>query len=111
MRALLQLVCICLLMASQQGALTHRVWHLQDVLHEHAAAHDREHEHDDDGDAPQSALCEFHYAAGTVLGALDCAPIVLFLPTRPAQSLPARLVSRFAADAPPATSRGPPALF
>jgi len=105
MRSLLQLTCILLLLVVQQGALTHQIWHLQDVVG-HVAAHD--HEHDQGGDAPQTALCEFHLAASTVLGALDCGAIVLVLSVPPAERASEPLFSQRVAEPPVATSRGPP---
>lgn len=111
MRGLMQLGCILLLLIAQQGALMHRVWHLHDVLHGHAAANDAAQGHDQDGDDPQSGLCQLHFAAGTVLGALDCAAIVLALSAPRPERAPEFLFSQLAPDVPVATSRGPPVFL
>jgi hypothetical protein len=68
-RPLLQLACIFSLLAAQQTALTHSVWHLRDYLPAHAH-HDHSgaaHEHDDDeSPSSQAELCIFHAALGSV---------------------------------------------
>ena len=67
-RAVLQFLCVLLLLFAQQGALIHSAWHLHDYLpaHEH---HDRAGAAHDDGDeipSSQAELCIFHAAFGSL---------------------------------------------
>ena len=83
------------LLAAQQAALAHQVWHLGKQ----------------DSQPAQGQLCEQHQALATVAGALDCATLdATFVATRDA---PLSFIPRADAPAPrlaPA-SRGPPKLL
>lgn len=105
---------ICLLLAGQQIALVHSVWHLRDYLPAHGqhgysvAAQS----HQDDGRPSESRLCVFHCAMGSLLAG-DCSvpPVV---PTTIADShWPATLgaVGRYAQAATTPPSRAPPVLL
>ena len=91
-RRVARLLIALALLAAQQAALAHQVWHLGNQ----------------DSQPAQSQLCEQHHALATVAGALDCAlPDAPFVAMRDA---PLAVVARAAAPAPriaPA-SRGPP---
>jgi hypothetical protein len=83
------------LLAAQQAAVAHQIWHLGKQ----------------DSQPAQSQLCEQHQALATVAGALDCATLdATFVATRDA---PLAFIPRADASAPrlaPA-SRGPPKLL
>ena len=69
-RAVFQFLLVFLLLAGQQGALVHSVWHLNDHLASHGLQ-DRAgtaNEHPEDGPSPQSRLCDLHSIFGTLLG-------------------------------------------
>ena len=93
-RAARFLIAVALL-AAQQAALAHQIWHLGKQ----------------DSQPAQSQLCEQHQALATVAGALDCATFdATFLATRDA---PPPIIPRADVPAPrlaPA-SRGPPNLL
>lgn len=105
MRALMQLVCIGLLLAAQQGALTHQVLHLQDHL-------PVEHRQNDDAkQAAHSALCDLHGAFAEVLGAVGSALPPLRLAANDAEHDVG--LSASASPVTPVTpaARGPPVLL
>jgi hypothetical protein len=83
---------VAALLAAQQAALVHPLRHV--------------------GAAPeQSPLCLQHDALGTVLGAIDCAPVVL-AEEAPATAVIAAVVPSARVGAPlQPSSRGPPALL
>ncbi len=71
-RVLLQLICISLLLVSQQAALTHAVWHATERLHGHGVAGGAHDSHDaghHDADTAR-ALCSLDMVYGEVLGAI-----------------------------------------
>lgn len=91
-RRLLGAFLAAALLAAQQAALEHPLWHV-------AAAPE------------QSPLCEQHDALGTVAGAIDCAAPA-FAAEAPATAVIAALVPAARAGAPLApSSRGPPTLL
>ena len=93
-RAARFLIAVALL-AAQQAALAHQVWHLGKQ----------------DSQPAQSQLCEQHHALATVAGVLDCAlPDATFVAMRAA---PLPVVASAGAPAPRVapTSRGPPELL
>jgi len=95
LRRAARLVLAVALLAAQQAALAHQIWHLGKQ----------------DSQPAQSQLCEQHQALATVAGALDCAALdATFVATRDA------LLAFIApADAPAPrvapVSRGPPQLL
>ena len=93
-RAARLLIAVALL-AAQQAALGHQIWHLGKQ----------------DSQPAQGQLCEQHEALATVAGALDCATLdATFVATRDA---PLPFIAQRDAPAPrlaPA-SRGPPQLL
>lgn len=108
-RTLIQLICIGLLLFSQQAALAHGVWHAAERLHGHDH---RAHTHDDDHDAAESAraLCSLDVAYGEVLGAI-CGHGACGAAVAPASDHVAWPVhSRVALEPIRAVSRGPPAF-
>ena len=94
-RAVRLLIAVALL-AAQQAALGHQIWHLAKQ---------------DSQPAQKNQLCEQHHALATVAGALDCATLdATFVATREA---PLPFIAWPDAPAPrlaPA-SRGPPKLL
>jgi len=93
-RAARLLVAVALL-AAQQAALGHQIWHL--------GKHDSQ--------PAQKQLCEQHAALATVAGALDCTPSGPVLAA--ADDVPLPFVASRAAAAPGLVpcSRGPPTLL
>lgn len=91
-RRILGALLVAVLLAAQQAALEHPLWHV-------AAAPE------------QSPLCAQHDALGTVLGAIDCAPAV-FTEEAPLTAAIAAVVPSARAGAPlEPSSRGPPSLL
>jgi hypothetical protein len=113
-RCLLQLACICLLLAAQQAALTHSIWHLRDFLpaHEHQEQAGTAHDHDDDETpSSQAELCAFHAALGTLFAGAWAAQVVI-APTGHSDSFfSSPSVWRFAQSAVTPPSRAPPVLL
>ena len=72
-RAALSFLFVLLLLAGQQGALVHSVWHLKN----HPASHGQQdragapQDQQNDGQSPQSRLCNLHSALGNLLAG-DC---------------------------------------
>jgi len=91
-RRILGALLVVVLLAAQQAALEHPLWHV--------------------GTADeQSPLCAQHDALGTVLGAIDCAAVV-FTEEAPAAAAVAAVVPSARAGAPlEPSSRGPPTLL
>lgn len=104
-RALLQIMLAVTLLAAQQLALAHGVWHIQDRLPAGSQLHDT------DKHNAQFGACDFHNAFTEVLGAVNSVasmPVVaLNLAER---ALEFALPSAHALLIVPA-SRGPPALL
>lgn len=107
-RAARALIAIALL-AAQQAALGHQIWHLgagaAQAAAGSAAGGDR------GAPAPQERLCDLHASLGAVLGVLDC--VAARVPATAADDIAFRFAELPAAAAPgprPA-SRGPPALL
>jgi hypothetical protein len=91
-KRILGALLVAVLLAAQQAALEHPLWHL-------AAAGEK---------AP---LCAQHDALGTVAGAIDCA-IVHFTAQAPATPAIAAVIVSARAGAPlQPSSRGPPSLL
>lgn len=116
-RAFLPYLCVFLLLAAQQGAIVHAVWHsldshlaLSDVNH---AFHDSEgtHQRDTQSQSGQASLCPFDMAFSQVLGGTHavCAPLA-FVPAvvERIHELTAPLLY---AEAISPKSRGPPILL
>jgi len=91
-RRLLGAIFVAVLLAAQQAALGHPLWH--------AAA-----------TPEQSPLCEQHDALGTVLGAIDCAPAVFTQESPVAAAIAAPVPSARAGAPLQPSSRGPPTLL
>jgi len=91
-RRILGAVLVALLLAAQQAALEHPLWHV-------AAAPE------------QSPLCAQHDALGTVLGAVDCAATGFTEEAPVAAAIAAVLPSARAGAPLQPSSRGPPALL
>lgn len=91
-RRILGALLVAVLLAAQQAALEHPLAHV--------GAADK-----------QSPLCLQHDALGTVLGAIDCAPVD-FAEETPDSAVIAAVVPSARAGAPlQPSSRGPPALL
>jgi hypothetical protein len=91
-RRILGALLVAVLLAAQQAALEHPLWHL--------------------GTAdPQSPLCEQHDTLGKVLGGIDCA-VPDFTTEAPAATAFASIVPSARAGAPlEPSSRGPPSFL
>ena len=71
-RSLLHFAGALLLLIAQQGALTHSIWHLgRQATAEHVAVDGEFHSSDRPDRAPQSKLCDLHFALGSLLAG-DC---------------------------------------
>jgi len=91
-RRILGAFLVAVLLAAQQAALEHPLWHL--------------------GTADeQSPLCEQHDALGKLLGAIDCAVPVLAMQAPVATAVAAVLPSARAGAPLEPSSRGPPTLL
>jgi hypothetical protein len=111
-RVVFQLLFAFLLLAGQQVALVHSVWHLgkhgpvQRIDSPAAAQH-----HTTDGRSSQSRLCDLHSALGTLLAG-DCGSLPAIVAIITSQDLAAYAVAWRAVE--PATtppSRAPPVLL
>jgi len=92
-RAARLLIAVALL-AAQQAALGHQIWHLGQQ----------------DSQPAQNQLCEQHVALATVAGALDCAPSGAVIAAADDVPLPFAASPAAAASGLVPTSRGPPTL-
>jgi hypothetical protein len=92
LRRILGAVLVAVLLAAQQAALEHSLWHV--------GAADQ-----------QSPLCEQHDALGTLLGAIDCAPAVLTEEAPLAAAIAAVVPAARAGTPLQPSSRDPPALL
>ena len=101
----MRLVCILLLLAAQQGALTHQVWHLRDHLSVKLQ------QPDEGKRATHSALCDYHASLAEVLGALGSAAPPLRLAANDAEHRIGLAVSGFPATQVTPAARGPPVLL
>lgn len=112
-RALWQFAWIFLLLAAQQGALTHSVWHLNDHLpahQQHQSAVDAN-DHEGGGQSSESRLCDLHFALGALFAggcASQSAVIVADLAHGFAASSGASYVARTPVSF---RSRAPPVLL
>src|SRR5687768_4936243 len=105
MRAFMQLVCIGLLIAAQQGALTHQAGHLRDRLSLQFQ------QHDDGKKATHSALCDYHGAFAEVLGAVASPAGPLPLAAYDAEHRAGLSPCVLAVTQVTPTARGPPVLL
>jgi hypothetical protein len=112
-RAIFLFSCIFLLLAGQQVALVHSVWHLgthAPVQHRHDAARAAQ-DHQGDGKSSQSRLCDLHSALGTLLAG-DCGSPAAVIADTASHHVPtyaaARRVAQLATTPP---SRAPPVLL
>jgi hypothetical protein len=105
MRALMQLVCVVLLLAAQQGALTHQVRHLPDHLSVKLQ------QRDDGKRAVHTALCDYHGAFAEVLGAIGSTAPALRLAANDAERDIGAAVSVSPVTSVTPAARGPPVLL
>ena len=105
LRALMQLVCIGLLIAAQQGALMHQAGHLRDRLSLQFQ------QHDEDKKAAHSALCDYHGAFAEVLGAIASPAGPLPLAAYDAEHRAGLCPSVLPVAQVTPTARGPPVLL
>jgi len=112
-RAVFQFLLVFLLLAGQQGALVHSVWHLNDHLASHGlqdqagAAHDPQ----NGGQSSQSELCNLHSAFGNLL-ASDCGGQPAAVTATASHSLATYTAAwRVAQPAATPPSRAPPVLL
>ena len=112
-RAVLQFLLVFLLLAGQQGALVHSVWHLNDYLASHGLQDQAGAAHDQQGDdsSSQSRLCDLHSALGNLLGG-NCGGQITIAATDIPNSLATHVaVWRAAQPATTPPSRAPPVLL
>jgi len=103
LRHLLGTLLAAALLAAQQLALEHAIWHAGAAQ---ASASDAK-----KPEPARNPLCSQHDALGAVLGAIGCAPVV-FLEEAPVAAVVAAVVPSARAGAPlQPSSRGPPALL
>ena len=104
-RALFQLMLAALLLAAQQVALTHEVWHLKDRLP------DQSQQRADGQQTTQSDWCPFHASFADVLGGLgsNAAPLAVNTDASTLCSYP--LPASFSGDLIVPASRGPPSFL
>jgi hypothetical protein len=103
--ALLRWLLVAALLAAQQAAFSHQIWHLgraAAALGPDSAA--------DHQQPAKSTLCEFHDSLGTVLGALSCALPNLASERSPEPGFAATPVRAPCAASPKPSSRDPPSL-
>jgi hypothetical protein len=112
-RAVLQFLLVFLLLAGQQGALVHSVWHLNNHPVSHGlqdpagAAHDQR----DGGKSSQSRLCDLHSALGNLLAG-DCSGLPAAFAAAASHSFATHAAAwRVAQPAPTPLSRAPPVLL
>ena len=105
LRRLARLLLAAALLAAQQSALAHQIWHYAAAPTAHFAADPHE------SGSGGNSLCDQHAALDTVAGALD-APVVVFASEAPIDfaylfvALPSAATPGLAPS-----SRGPPALL
>jgi len=104
-RGLLQVVLATLLLAAQQGALTHEAQHVRDPLSAQTQERDPVKKSAHDG------LCKFHVSYAEVLGAVDCARPALRLAANRVEIGANAPLHSFPADLVVPASRGPPVLL
>lgn len=112
-RALFHCLIALLLLAAQQGALLHAVWHAHDgqQAHQHDAhAHD-DHAHDHEAPSGHASLCVFDMAFGQVLGGTHGCGLALAHVPVTVERLHDITSPRLLAEALSPKSRGPPALL
>ena len=107
-RAARVLIAVALL-AAQQAALGHQVWHLGAGAAQAAAgwtAGER-----GGAPAPQERLCALHTSLGAVLGILDCVAKCAVSAASGAQPFVAGDLAAVSVPGLPSTARGPPILL
>ena len=112
-RAVLQFLLAFLLLVSQQGALVHSVWHLNDYLASHGLQSQAGASHDQQSSDPssQSRLCDLHSALGNLLGGNCGGQIIIAAADIPNSLAPHVAVWRVAQPATTPPSRAPPVLL
>jgi hypothetical protein len=112
-RALFQFLFVLLLLAGQQIALVHSVWHLgnhapvQKLKNPQRAGQD----HQGDRQSSQSRLCDLHSALGNVLAG-DCGSMPAMVAVTALHSLTTHAAAwRIAQPASTPPSRAPPVLL
>lgn len=108
-RAARVLIAVALL-AAQQAALGHQVWHLGAGA-VHAAAGSTAGGDRGGTPAPQERLCDLHASLGAVLGALDCVAKCAESAGPGAQPSVGADLPAVSVPALPSTARGPPILL
>jgi len=110
-RRLARLLLAAMLLAGQQIALAHQIWHFAAAPAQQAAGIELGEPGEPRGaNAGGKSLCDLHMSLGTVLGALGCAPAVADFAAPRTDAVPGVvLVSAPAAPLPP-SSRDPPSL-
>lgn len=111
-RLVFQLLFAFLLLAGQQVALVHSVWHLgkHGPIQRLDTAAGAKH-HTTDGKTSQSRLCDLHSTLSTLLGG-DCSSLPAAVANSTSQDLAAYAVAwRAAESATPPPSRAPPVLL
>ena len=112
-RAVLQFLLVFLLLAGQQGALVHSVWHLNNhpVSHGLQDSAGASHDQRDGGKSSQSRLCDLHSALGNLLaGNCSALPVAFVVATSHLLATHAA-TWRVAQLAPNPLSRAPPVLL
>jgi hypothetical protein len=107
-------LCVILLLAAQQGALTHAVWHAYTAHPAQAAAAyqvDGADLGDSNSPSKPANLCAFDLAFGQVLGATHSACIVVGFAPAVAERIHSLTAPRLHAAALSPKSRGPPVLL
>jgi len=105
LRRLARFFIAAALLAAQQSALAHQIWHFAAAPAQHAAGADPQGKN-----AGSKGLCDLHTALGAVLGALGSADAVPEFTAPQIDAVPAAALSRVPAVPLPPSSRGPPTL-
>jgi len=112
-RAFIACLFAFLLLAAQQGALLHAVWHAHDGRHAHQHdSHEHDgHAHGDQAPSGHASLCMFDLAFGQVLGGAHDSGLALTHVPVTVERLHDITAPRLLAEALTPKSRGPPALL
>jgi hypothetical protein len=105
LRRLARLLLAAALLAAQQSALAHQIWHFAAAPAQHAADGAPQ-----DTDAGGKPLCDLHAALGSVLGAVGSAIATPEFTPPQSQAVTAAALSPAHAAAVPPSSRSPPSL-
>ncbi len=105
LRAFARLFIAAALLAAQQSAFAHQIWHFAAVPAQQTSGGGPQ-----DTDAGGKALCDLHTSLGTVLGALGSADAIPEFTAPQADAVPAAALSQAPAVPVSPSSRGPPTL-